>query len=87
MSLRNFVAEDGKRANLTCIKPTAGGKFFVDDDSAPDFFRMLAASDWSRPRLNALNDGSQKDRDSTDKSLEFLADGVGTIKQVTWGNG
>jgi len=52
MSLRNFVAEDGKRANLTCIKPTAGGKFFVDDDSAPDFFQMLAASDWSRPRFH-----------------------------------
>jgi hypothetical protein len=44
-------------------------------------------SDWSRPRVNALNNASQKDRDSTDRSLEFLADGVGTIKQVTWGNG
>ena len=44
-------------------------------------------SDWSRPRLDALSDGSQKGKDSTDKSLEFLSDGVGTLKQVTWGNG
>lgn len=44
-------------------------------------------SDWSRPRLDALNDGSQKEKDSTDQSLQFLADGVGTLKQVTWGNG
>jgi len=44
-------------------------------------------SDWSRPRLDALNDGSQKGKDSTDQSLQFLADGVGSLKQVTWGNG
>jgi len=44
-------------------------------------------SDWSRPRLDALSDGSQKGKDSTDKSLEFLSDGVGTLKQVTWGSG
>lgn len=44
-------------------------------------------SDWSRPRLDALNDGSQKAKDSTDQSLQFLADGVGSLKQVTWGNG
>ena len=44
-------------------------------------------SDWSRPRLYALSDGSQKGKDSTDKSLEFLSDWVGTLKQVTWGNG
>lgn len=44
-------------------------------------------SDWSRPRINALSDASQKERDSTDRALEFMAEGVGTLQKVTWGNG
>lgn len=42
-------------------------------------------SDWARPRLFKLGDASQKARDSTDKSLEFITDTM--IKQVTWGIG
>lgn len=42
-------------------------------------------SDWARPRIFKLGDASQKIKDSTDKSLEFISDTV--IKQVTWGSG
>jgi hypothetical protein len=42
-------------------------------------------SDWSRPRVFKLGDASQKVKDSTDKSLEFITDTI--IKQVTWGVG
>lgn len=42
-------------------------------------------SDWARPRLFKLGDVSQKIKDSSDKSLEFITDTV--IKQVTWGSG
>jgi hypothetical protein len=42
-------------------------------------------SDWSRPRVFKLGDSSQKVKDSTDKSLEFITDTI--IKQVTWGIG
>lgn len=42
-------------------------------------------SDWSRPRVFKLGDASQKLKDSTDKSLEFITDTI--IKQVTWGVG
>ena len=44
-------------------------------------------SDWSRPRIRKLNEDSQKEKDSSDASMEFLAKGVGTIQQVTWGSG
>lgn len=44
-------------------------------------------SDWSRPRIRMLSDDSQKAKDSTDKALEFMAQGVGTLQQVTWGAG
>jgi hypothetical protein len=42
-------------------------------------------SDWARPRLPFLDDSSQRERNSNDKSLSFLGNTVN--QQVTWGNG
>jgi len=42
-------------------------------------------SDWFRPRLPFLDDQSQKERNSNDKSLSFLSNTVNQV--VTWGNG
>lgn len=43
-------------------------------------------SDWSRPRVGELSDSTQKEKDSSDISLQFMAANSGTLRQVTWGS-
>jgi len=42
-------------------------------------------SDWSRPRISALGDASQKDKDNTDNSLQFMSAGPHIMQGITWG--
>jgi hypothetical protein len=44
-------------------------------------------ADWSRPRIGELSDATQKEKDSSDNSLQFMSQGVGVMRQITWGTG
>lgn len=81
-----------EHANLNLVRVHKGKvdsvKYSTSQENTTITIKTVSQfSDWSRPRIFALGDVSQKEKDSTDQSLGFLASGVGTLQKVTWGSG